>query len=196
MSDPYPQYQLRSERGAGFGYAPVDDVGLVPLTHLPSTLVTTTGLAAHVAAADPHPGYQRESERGAANGYASLDAGGHIPGTQLPGSFFGWQSVASGFVDTSEDAVYEVPASKIANIVFISVKNTSSTTNTVDVLIQRSGELAVSIGTCQLAEQEFAWYVELGLDSLPLSTGDQVRMVTDLTPGVVQYLLLGAVKDA
>lgn len=193
--DQHPQYQLRDEKGATDGYAPLDTIGVVPDVHLPDTLVRLLDLAAHEAAADPHPGYQLRDEKGVANGYASLDAAGIVPEAQLPGSFYGWNSFATGTLPTSAGAIYTVPAGKIANVVFISIKNNSATTQSVDIFVHKDGDSPVSIGTVELLEQEYAWYLEGGIDSLSLLENDAIEAITT-TGSVVEFALLGSLKDA
>lgn len=193
--DDHPQYQLRDEKALHDGYAPLDTIGVVPLVHLPTTLIEDSDLAAHEAAADPHTGYQKESEKGSANGYASLDAAGLVPVAQLPGSYFGWNSLASGFVATTQTAVFTVPTGKIARVAFFSVKNVISTTQTVDVFIHRSGESAVSVGAVELLELEYAWYVTLGEEEWTLAEGDAIEAVTT-TSSASAYVILGAILDA
>lgn len=165
------------------------------MVHLPTTLLEESDLSSHVAAADPHTGYQKESEKGSANGYASLDAAGLIPVSQLPGSYFGWTSVASGFVPTTQTAVFTVPAGKIARIGFMSVKNVIATTQTVDVFVRRSGGSAISVGAVELLELEYAWYVSIGEEEWTLAEGDTIEAVTTTT-SASGYLILGAVLDA
>lgn len=194
MSDPYPQYQLRTEKTVVDGYAPLNNIGVVPVVHLPVDLATSTDIADHEAAADPHTGYQKESEKGVANGYAELDSAGKIPSGQMPDSYWGWTSFASGFVSDSTSAIYTVPAGKIARIKFLSVKNITSDTQTVDVLIHRSGESAVSVGTAELLELEYAWYVEDD-NEWNLAEGDAIEAVTTDASSAV-YILLGAELDA
>jgi len=193
--DDHPHYQLRDERSLHDGYAPLNSIGVVPTVHLPTDLVVDADLAAHEAASDPHTGYQKESEKGSANGYASLDASGLVPVTQLPGSYFGWNSLASGFVATTQAAVFTVPSGKIARIAFFSVKNAISTTQTVDVFIHRSGESAVSVGAVELLELEYAWYVTLGEEEWTLAAGDAIEAVTT-TSSASAYVILGAILDA
>ena len=195
MTDPYPQYQLRSEKAVIDGYPPLNNIGVVPAVHLPVDLVTDSDLTSHTAAADPHPGYQRESEKGVANGYPELDATGKIPSSQIPDSHWGWNSFASGFVATSVTALYTVPVGKAAKIAFLSIKNVTSTTQTVDVLIHRSGHSAVSVGTVELLEQEYAWYVEIGQEEWNLSSGDAIEASTSNSSSAA-FVLLGALIDA
>lgn len=87
-SDPHPQYQKESEKGAANGYASLDAGATVPDAQIPAAIArdaeVTAAIAAHVALADPHVQYQKESEKSAANGYASLDAGGKVPDGELP----------------------------------------------------------------------------------------------------------------
>ncbi|TXH14503.1 MAG: hypothetical protein E6R03_08935 [Hyphomicrobiaceae bacterium] len=194
MSDPYPQYQLRTEKTVVDGYAPLNNIGVVPAEHLPTDLVTDSDIAAHEAAADPHTGYQKESEKGAANGYPSLDSTGKIPAGQLPDGMWGWNSFASGFLATTTTAIFTVPAGKAARIGFLSVKNVTSTTQTVDVLIHRSGESAVSVGTVELAELEYAWYVSIGEEEWNLSEGDAIEAVTSNSSSAA-FVLLGSLID-
>lgn len=170
-------FQDISEKGQSNGYAPLDTIGQVPLVHLPNILVTTTGaLATHEAAADPHPGYQRESQKGVANGYPSLDASGLVPVTQLPAEFWGWESGFVGVVPAVQAALYTVPASKTAGVHYLLVRNTSSSTKSVDIHIRESGAMSsTSLGSVTLGEMEYAIYTDTG--PLPLSEGDAIEGV-------------------
>lgn len=80
MSDPYPQYQLRTEKGAAGGYAPLNGSTKLANIYLPSIdHGSLTGLGD-----DDHPQYQLRSEKGMSNGYAPLDTIGVVPLVHLP----------------------------------------------------------------------------------------------------------------
>jgi hypothetical protein len=191
--------QQKSEKGQINGYAPLDTIGVVPLVHLPDALVDATELsaaiAAHAAAADPHTGYQKESEKGSPNGYASLDSLGVIPDSQLPASFFTWASLANGFVATTKTVVYTVPTGKRANVCFFSLTNTSAITQTLEVFIKRFGQPSTPVGTTELLELEYAWYVDWSDAQWMLSEGDSIEAMTT-TGTTVSFIILGAEKDA
>lgn len=192
--DQHPQYQKVSGKGQINGYAPLDGIGVVPHVHLPDDVTLAADLAAHEAAADPHAGYQKESQQGQPNGYPNLDANGTVPGSQLPLGFFGWNSISTGVVAATQSAIYTVPADKATNVTFLSIRNTSAVTQTVDVLIHRSGQTPVSVGTVELRELDYAWYVEINVESWALSEGDAVEAVSTNVDSCY-YVLLGSTKD-
>lgn len=193
--DDHPQYQRETEKGASNGYAPLDTIGVVPLVHLPSELVIASELTDHGAASDPHPVYQKETEKGSANGYASLDAGGFVPGDQLPASFFGWGSLSSGILTDSMDPIYTVPVGKVAQITFLSVKNThASLTTEIELHILR-GAVETDVGSVTLDYQEYVWYLDSGVEYWTLSAGDQI-LASSFYDGISAFIITGAEKDA
>lgn len=182
--------QDTSEKGQVDGYAPLDSIGVVPLVHLPTSVVTTTGaLAGHEAAADPHPGYQRETEKGVANGYASLDASGLVPTSQLPLEYWGWGVGYVGNVPAVQTALYTVPGGKASGVHYLLVRNTSATPKDVDVHIRESGAgSSYSMGTVTLGELEYAIYTDAG--PIPLTAGDAIEAFSDDGVSVAMILLV------
>jgi len=65
-------FELKSNKGAANGYAPLNASGIVPLANLPP--------AGNVDLS----GYQETAQKNAANGYAGLGADGKIALSQLP----------------------------------------------------------------------------------------------------------------
>lgn len=180
--------QDKDEKGQADGYAPLDSIGVVPLVHLPTTVVTDSVLSTHAAASDPHTGYQLESEKGAVNGYAELDSDGYVPVGQLPSEFWGWNSAAVDLVPDTQDVLWEVPSGMSAAVRYLMVKNATSVNKDVDIHVRESGAgSSYSIGSVTLGDGEYAIYTDAGV--LPLSAGDTIEGVaTDGTS--ISFIIL------
>lgn len=97
--------------------------------------------------------------------------------------------LAEGQLATTKGTLYTVPASTTAYVKFLSVFNTSATTQTV-IIYAKPGAVSREIGRFVLAQNESARVIEKD-EALTLDAGDLIEGQTT-TASVVNFLITGA----